>query len=321
MARTLPDNFRVRTPGPADFRAVVALVNACHAAESSTVPYTFADLRSLWRSASVDLERDAWVVEAWDGSLAAVATLWDLGPAQLTMSGYVRPDCCGQGIGAHLLALKEARAYERAANAPVAGRVALRTWVSAVNMGARELLAERGYAPVRYFYRMLIELDRAPEPGALPRGIALRPLARGRDERVLHTAFEEAFAEHWGHGRLSFEEWSAYHFARDDFDPGLYLLAMDGNEIAGFALCRDYGDRGLVDELGVRAPWRRRGLGEALLRTAFGAFWARGQRLVTLGVDAANAAGALRLYERADMRRDYERVVYEKTLREGSARG
>ena len=51
--------------------------------------------------------------------------------------------------------------------------------------------------------------------------------------------------------------------------------------------------------LGVRRPWRKRGLGLALLLHSFSAFHRRGQRRVSLGVDAGSLTGALRLYERA----------------------
>jgi ribosomal protein S18 acetylase RimI-like enzyme len=57
-----------------------------------------------------------------------------------------------------------------------------------------------------------------------------------------------------------------------------------------------------VGTLAVRPRWRRRGLGEALLRAAFAALYERGRRRVGLGVDAENVTGALRLYERVGMR-------------------
>ena len=59
---------------------------------------------------------------------------------------------------------------------------------------------------------------------------------------------------------------------------------------------------GWVGILGVRSPWRRRGLGDALLRASFAALYERGLRRVGLGVDTENVTGALRLYERAGMR-------------------
>ncbi len=104
---------------------------------------------------------------------------------------------------------------------------------------------------------------------------------------------------------------------RDDFDPSLCFLALDGDQIAGFALCRPYIDMGWVDELGVLRPWRRKGLGLALLHHAFHAFQARGFLRVGLGVDAQNLTGATRLYERAGMSPFRQWDIYQKELRPG----
>jgi len=71
---------------------------------------------------------------------------------------------------------------------------------------------------------------------------------------------------------------------------------------------------GWVQVLFTRRPWRRQGVGAALLRDAFGRFWERGERSVGLGVDAANATGAFRLYERAGMAPALGWVMYEKPL-------
>jgi ribosomal protein S18 acetylase RimI-like enzyme len=96
---------------------------------------------------------------------------------------------------------------------------------------------------------------------------------------------------------------------------------MDGDEIAGVALCnpRLGPDRetGFVDILGVRRPWRKRGLGLGLLHHAFGEFLTRGYKQVGLGVDTKNLSGATRLYKKAGMRVARELVVYEKELRTG----
>jgi ribosomal protein S18 acetylase RimI-like enzyme len=66
--------------------------------------------------------------------------------------------------------------------------------------------------------------------------------------------------------------------------------------------------------LGVRRPWRGRGLGEALLRRSFAALHARGQRRIRLSVDAENPTGATRLYERAGMRVLRESATWERDL-------
>jgi ribosomal protein S18 acetylase RimI-like enzyme len=69
-----------------------------------------------------------------------------------------------------------------------------------------------------------------------------------------------------------------------------------------------------VGALGVRRPWRGRGLGRALLLRTFAEFRRRGVTRVTLGVDAENPTGATRLYESVGMDVELEAVVYEKTL-------
>jgi ribosomal protein S18 acetylase RimI-like enzyme len=70
----------------------------------------------------------------------------------------------------------------------------------------------------------------------------------------------------------------------------------------------------MVRLLGVRRPWRRRGLGRALLLHAFGEFRRRGFSRSALGVDAESLTGANRLYERAGMHVAARFDIYEKVL-------
>jgi ribosomal protein S18 acetylase RimI-like enzyme len=70
-----------------------------------------------------------------------------------------------------------------------------------------------------------------------------------------------------------------------------------------------------VNVLGVRRPWRRRGLGRALLLQAFAEFRSRGRRGVGLGVDGLNTTGAVRLYEQVGMHVARRFDHYRKPLR------
>jgi ribosomal protein S18 acetylase RimI-like enzyme len=76
---------------------------------------------------------------------------------------------------------------------------------------------------------------------------------------------------------------------------------------------------GWVGTIGVRRPWRKKGLGLALLRHTFGEFYKRGMTTIGLGVDAANITGATRLYQRAGMHVASEFALYEKELRAGGS--
>ena len=106
-----------------------------------------------------------------------------------------------------------------------------------------------------------------------------------------------------------------------DFDPSLWFLAVDGDEIAGISLCwpksNDDPQMGWVGTLGVRRPWRKQGLGLALLQHSFAEFHRRGQARVGLGVDASSLTGATRLYERAGMQPIRQFDMYQKVLRPG----
>jgi mycothiol synthase len=104
---------------------------------------------------------------------------------------------------------------------------------------------------------------------------------------------------------------------RETFDPSLWFLAWGGELLAGISLCGYYLENGIVDTLGGRRPWRRRGSGRALLRHTFAEFYRRGTTLVDLSVDAQNLTGAPRLYERAGMSMLMGYNLYEKELHSG----
>ena len=85
------------------------------------------------------------------------------------------------------------------------------------------------------------------------------------------------------------------------FDPSLWWLVDDGDELAAISLNAWHfsGDPqfGWIHVLGVRPAWRRRGLATALLLHSFRDFKQRGATRVGLGVDGENTTGAVRLYE------------------------
>jgi ribosomal protein S18 acetylase RimI-like enzyme len=70
----------------------------------------------------------------------------------------------------------------------------------------------------------------------------------------------------------------------------------------------------MVAALGVRRPWRGRGLGRALLLHTFGEFHRRGVTRISLGVDSENPTGATKLYESAGMQVELEQVVFERAF-------
>jgi len=130
----------------------------------------------------------------------------------------------------------------------------------------------------------------------------------------VYEAIDEAFRDHYRPTKLDFEEWKTLRYEREDLDVGLWWVAWDGDQVAGSVLAFAMPRGAYIDELGVRRPWRGRGLGRALLLHSFGALYERGLRRMYLGVDSTNPTGAMRVYESAGMRPSRRHVVMDKDV-------
>jgi ribosomal protein S18 acetylase RimI-like enzyme len=168
----------------------------------------------------------------------------------------------------------------------------------------RALLEGHGYRPVRHFLRMQIDMAEPPAAPDWPAGVTASAFRPDEDAADVHACVHEALAEEWSFRAETLGDWSRRKLEDDPrFDPSLWVVAREGGEVCAVALCTaGQFDMGFVNSLAVRPRWRRRGLGLALLRHAFGVFWERGEHRVGLGVDTANPTAAVRLYERAGMR-------------------
>ena len=103
--------------------------------------------------------------------------------------------------------------------------------------------------------------------------------------------------------------------AHDAFRPELSPLAFAGDELVGAIIAYDYphASEGWISQLATSVTHRRRGIGQALLRTAFGWFRERGRTIA--GVSTDSRTGALGLYEKAGMRVQRSYTRFRKPLR------
>ncbi|HET9115587.1 MAG TPA: GNAT family N-acetyltransferase [Gaiellaceae bacterium] len=249
---------------------------------------------------TISYETNTWLLDE-DGQLVAGAFAMRFG-RRGNSAGAVRPSAWGRGLGGQLIDLVEARLGDE-------GVERLHSWTVAGDAAADELFRSRDYREVRRFWEMAIELD--DDPPEAPADIEL--FTEG-DAEAFHAALEESFAEHWEHSPESFDEWWERQRRRTNFDPSLWFVIRDGDELVGVVRNEARPPAGYVGALGVRRGWRGRGYGRALLLHSFGEFHRRGLRHVTLGVDAANATGATQLYESVGMHAEQENVVWEKSL-------
>lgn len=315
----LTPGLSLRAAQWADLEPVAQLIlDECTAAGDPAIAVSADDLREEWESPGFTLETDAWVITTEEGRVVGFEEFFTkYAHAALEGDGYVHPDFLGQGIGTTMLRALEERARKEMELAEPEHRVYIRIGLSVGDLAARELHENEGYQPIRFYWRMEISLDEVPPASDWPDGIELRPFDAETQSYLLYRAHEEAFSDHWGHTPRSFEEWEHRVIKADDFDPNLYYIAWDGDQIVGYALCRYRMGNGWVGTLGVRRTWRKRGLGLALLYHSFAEFHKRGKTNINLGVDAANPTGATRLYQKAGMQVGAEYVSYEKELRPG----
>ena len=327
MTISLPERFTIRPATLDDVEAVVAVLNACSSEEVGKPTWDIDEVRSQWTSPSFRLENDTRVVIAPKGTPIAAIGLWDAEPHVRAWAwAGVHPDYRGQGIGTALCQWAEHRTRQAIPKAPPGARVVLRQEIVDTNTAARELLCSRGHQLVRHSFYMAIDLDGPPPQPVLPPGVAIRSFVRHQDLRALILAEREAFRDHWGYVESPVEkdygEWIHWLDSDPNHDPSLWFLAIDGDEIAGASLCipkvAEDPEMGLVEDLFVRRPWRRRGVALALLHHSFGVFHRRGKRRVGLGVDAQSLTGATRLYERAGMYVERRYATYELELRPGT---
>lgn len=310
-----------------DLAAVVELENICSIAEVGAPETSEEELRIEWRSPGFDLATDTRLVWTAERQLVGFIHVWDTSETHVNIYlwGRVHPEFCGQGIGSRLLQWAEERARESIAKAPADAMVVLSQGVLSTDRVTAELYEQQGFALTRHFWRMVVEFDGPPAPPQLAEGITIRPYDPATELPLAIQTVHDSFKDHWGHVDEPIEEavkrWEAYITDHSNYDPELFFLAFDGDQIAGVSLCWNKTvedpDMGWVGTLGVLREARRKGVGLALLQHSFNEFYRRGRKRVGLGVDASSLTGATRLYERAGMKavRQFDR--YEKVLRPG----
>lgn len=280
----------LRPPTDADVGSAVRLV-----AEHWPEPVDETRIRRDWSSPKVSLASDARI------GPNAYVLVEDIGESRAWIEIY----------GTELDAAFEWA--ERRAASMGATRLFSGAWIT--DEPVVHALGARGYAFVRRSARMEIELSRSAERPSWPDGVTVRTFEPG-DERVFYGIQEEAFRDTWEPLEESYDEWAHWHLGPSHLVPELWFLAEAGSESCGVAICHPHetiDDLGWVAILGVRRPWRRRGIARALLLHAFERFRQHGLARAGLGVDSESITGANTLYESVGMRPTQEFHIYERT--------
>jgi mycothiol synthase len=295
-----------RFRGQADYPGMVAILDACNAADHLDYINSVEEVASVFAHlTNCDPERDMLFAEVNSEPIAFSRAWWveDDAAHRLYISlGFVRPDWRRQGLGAAMLRYDENHLREIARVHPTQQKT-FRTWATDQEYGALVLFAQVGYVPVRHYIVMSRAID-APLPDApMPVGWQVRPVQTDHI-RAIWDAKEEARRDHWDYRPATEQEFHRWTTGRL-FTPELWKVAWDGDQVVGMVLNRlDRGQnekyrrkRGYTQGVFVRRPWRRRGLARALFTQSIAMFQQMGMEEMALGVDTQNPHGALELYE------------------------
>lgn len=269
-----------------------AVIMARDVATIGRPDYTLQDVRDDWALASVDLERDVFVVEHDDGAIIGWADT-DERCARVT----VHPDHEGRGVGTLLREAAETRMRERGFR--------MRQDVNAADESAVEHLRAAGYRRIQVYQRMRASIRDVPPPLDAP----VRPFDLDAEGGAVHDLIEQAFGEIAANSSRSFENWRAETAARSE--PAFRLALDDDQGLVGAAIGERWEEGiGYVAQLAVARRGRGRGYGRALLLALLDAFRAAGLPAATLSVAGTNAP-ATGLYESAGMSPDFRAERWE----------
>lgn len=270
------------------------------------------DIERIWNGSGFDLKADTQIALASNGQVAAYAEL----RGKEDVFVYLSTEHQSVPLASHLLKLLEERA-KSLKSAESAESVELWGHAGFRNPTLIEAFEANGYTTDISFLVMETELIEEPQTPEWPNGIKVRAFVKGQDEQATYLTDEEAAEDKGYHAPLSFDKWSArMGLDKDSFDPDIWFLACEKDEIAGVALnaFKKGANTSWVDHLSVRRAWRNKGIGRALLQHTFAEFFRRGIHIVKLSVDSKSLTNAPRLYESVGMKTVQKYHVYKKAI-------
>lgn len=331
-------NIRLRAYQPADAAQVVALINA-NAEQTIGVPQAVVDAAGNVRLARY-VPPSSQKVVALNQQAQPVGYAYFVSREQgivNEMGGAVHPAYWGNGIGALLVEWALQQALTATHHAPAGIKTVLQTFLFERQAAAQRLFQARGFQQVREWAHYVIDLQAHRGPPQPATDLQIEEMDLEQDWDMVGPVLDLAFMEHWGaiilppdppmpSAQADPDDQSAdvralVEDSSYSNSAGFCFMARAGHTVVGGILCNaklvERSDSGRIGSLFVHPAYQRRGIGRALMQTAFAAFWQHGLRRVILDTDAQSFAQSPLFYTSLGMRQYRREWVYERTIRSG----
>lgn len=308
-----------------DAAAIQRLFLAGDAADGTHRTDSISDIEREFKDPDVDVEKDSLVAFTPDGEVAALAWVYIFPTAETKLQAYfwggVHPQHRRQGLGSAILGWMETRASQSLLARPEDLPRIMRLHCNDFEHERIAFFSRHGYETARYFYEMRRDLSQPIPAPAMNGGLRLVEWTPELDPFIFE-AFNESFRDHWGFEPLTKAAWDLFMVGRESFLPAMSYAVLDGDQVAGFSINflnpEENERKGIreawVGDLGVRRPWRKRGIATALLHRSMLDFKAAGMDYASLGVDTENPTGALGIYERVGFTPVKRSISFQKPV-------
>jgi mycothiol synthase len=282
-------------------------------------PWTMNDFRG-WKSSPYFNAEGMFIAEVNGKPVGIVEAYIDR--KEQEKKGFIRwlsviPEFRGLGVGKALLE----RAIERLRDAGMEYAEAV---VRKGKMECESLFESYGFKVVRTFSGMERDLYDIPSNIGENLNVKIREVAKtNEDIRIYNKLHNEAFKEHYNFRPETIEETEFWIKQNPWFDiAGHFLAYLDNNPVGfvGVGVDKTFNERhqkkrGWILTIGVIQPYRRKGIGTALMLHAMRYLKSLGMEEAALTVDDSNPTKAIQLYKKVGFVTKRTELVYQKKLK------
>lgn len=204
------------------------------------------------------------------------------------------------------------------------GMESVEAWMEEEWVACKHLFESLGFKLVRVFSHMRMSLKAIPSNIGEHKGVKIRKMQVNMDDIVLlNWLSNETFKEHYNFRPRTVEETRYFIETRPWCDIMEYYFAYLNDKPVGFVgagidtkyVSYRKAKRGWVMTIGVLKPFRRRGIGTALMLQALKFLKSMGMEEAELGVDDSNPTKAIELYKKIGFKVVKKDLTYLKIIR------